>query len=106
MSVLLSIIKRIFTKRNVLIFVAIIWIAFSVWYVVRTEWQKFQYSQIQSAYQKGSSDTVRLLIDQVEKCAPVLVQDGDKKIEVVKVGCSSQNVPKKETATPTPTPRP
>mgnify|MGYP001606467339 FL=1 len=106
MSILLQTIKKIFTKKNIFIFVLIVWVVFSAFYIVRAEWQRFQYNHVQAAYQKGSSDTVRLLIDQVEKCVRVPVQDGDKKIEVVKVNCSAQETPKKETVVPTPIPKP
>ena len=93
----LQTIKKIFSKKNIIIFILVAWIAFSVWYVARDQWQRFQYSQVQAAYQKGSSDTVKLLMEQANKCIKIPVQDGDKKIEVVKVGCSLKETPPKET---------
>ena len=97
---LLQFLKQIFTKRNLLVFILVVWLAFSVYYIARDQWQKFQLGQLQVAYQKGSSDTVKLLIEQVDKCIRVPVQDGDRKIEVVKVDCSLKETPPKETATP------
>ena len=105
----LQTIKKIFSKKNIIIFILVAWIAFSVWYVARDQWQRFQYSQVQAAYQKGSSDTVKLLMEQANKCIKIPVQDGDKKIEVVKVGCFAaeiQRAPEKSATTPTPAPKP
>ncbi|MEK7580468.1 MAG: hypothetical protein AAB465_02575 [Patescibacteria group bacterium] len=83
-------VAKIITKKSILIFVLIAWAGFSIFYIVRDQWQRFQFNQIQVAYQKGVSDTIKLLISQAEKCAPVPVIDGDKKIEIIKVGCPRQ----------------
>ncbi len=88
-----QIIAKIINKKNILIFVLIVWVGFSIFYIVHDQWQRFQFNQIQVAYQKGVSDTIKLLINQAERCAPVPVIDGDKKIEIIKVGCSHQETP-------------
>jgi len=97
-------IKKIFSKKNIIIFVLVAWSVFSVWYVVRDQWWKFQYRQLQAAYQKGSADTIRLLMEQAERCIKIPMQDGDKKIEVMKVGCFApeiQKTPEKNATTST-----
>jgi hypothetical protein len=66
------------------------WIVFSIGYVLRDQWIKFQNRQILAAFQNGVADTVRALIRQAETCQPVSLIDGDKTIEVVKVGCGQE----------------
>jgi len=103
----LQTIKKIFSKKNILIFVLVAWIVFSGWYVARDQWQRFQYTQVQAAYQKGSADTIRLLMEQANKCVKIPVFDGDKKIEVVKVGCFISDIQKTpETQATTSSPKP
>lgn len=65
------------------------WIIFSIVYIANDKWQDLQTIQIKQAYQQGVSDTVRAVITESAKCAPVSLKDGDKKTEIVAVSCTS-----------------
>lgn len=80
-------IKKIVTWKSVLILLVIVWLGFSLFYIVRDQWQKFQAKQIQTAYQNGVTDAVRLLMKETEKCAAVPLQDGDKTVKVIRADC-------------------
>lgn len=84
---MLQIIKKIVSWRNILILFLIIWLGFSIFYVGRDQWQKFQAKQVQAAYQNGVTDAVRLLMKETEKCAPIPLQDGDKTVKVIRADC-------------------
>ncbi|MFA4890706.1 MAG: hypothetical protein WC587_03760 [Candidatus Paceibacterota bacterium] len=84
---------KIITKKSVFVFVLIAWLGFSVFYIIRDQWQKFQFGQIQVAYQKGVSDTVQLLVNQSENCVPVPVRNGDKTIKMINAECSQSPAP-------------
>jgi len=76
--------------RKALIVVLGLWIVFSISYIVRDQWLKFQFRQIQASYQKGIADTIRTVMNQVELCQPLSLVDEDKKIEIIKVGCEKK----------------
>jgi hypothetical protein len=76
--------------KKILLIILGLWIVFSVGYVLRDQWIKFQNRQILAAYQNGVANTLRTLMSQAELCQPVSLMDGDKKIELIKVGCSGE----------------
>ncbi len=75
------------TKRQILVFILATWIVFSVGYVAYDQWQRFKIRYSQSAYRKGVSDSIKILITQVEKCVVVPLYEGNKKVKIVSVGC-------------------
>jgi hypothetical protein len=77
------------TKKMLLITLGL-WIVFSIGYILRDQWIKFQNRRILTAYQQGVADTVRALMNQAEACQPVSLTDGDKRIEVIKLGCGQE----------------
>lgn len=75
-----------FFKKAVIVILGL-WIIFSLGYIFRDQWTKFQNRQVLIAYQNGVADTIRALISQAELCQPVSLVDGDKRIELIKLGC-------------------
>jgi len=72
---------------RVVVIILGLWIIFSIGYVARDQWIEFQNNQILTAYQSGVADTVRTLMSQAESCQPVSLFDGNKQIQVLKIGC-------------------
>ncbi|MFH1188139.1 MAG: hypothetical protein V1688_04775 [bacterium] len=93
-------VREIGYKKIVGVIVLAAWIIFSALYIANDQWQDFQTVQMKQAYQQGVSDSVRALITESAKCAPVPLYDGDKKTEVVGVSCLStdQNSANKNSA--------
>lgn len=80
-------IKKIITKKSILILLAIVWVIFSIGYIANDQWKNFQNAKMQAAYQKGVSDSVKMMISEAAQCKTVPLYDGDKKTEVVSVEC-------------------
>lgn len=66
-----------------------IWVIFSAIYIINDQWQDFQTAQMQQAYQKGVSESVRALMTESAKCNKVPLYYGDQTVEVVAVSCLS-----------------
>jgi len=75
------------TKKLILNIVLLIWIIFSVIYILYDVWSDFKLKALNQAYQQGRADTINALIQQAEKCDPIPVLSGEKKIEVINVNC-------------------
>lgn len=82
--------KNIFTTKNIVVAFTLVWIVFSVGYIIRDQWQDFQNGRVQAAYQQGLTDTVRTLMGQVASCNPIPLFDGDTRVEVIAVSCLQQ----------------
>jgi hypothetical protein len=81
------------SKKMLLIIIFGLWIIFSIGYILRDQWIKFQNRQILTAYQNGIADTVRTLMSEAETCRPVSLVDGEKTIELMKIGCVREQPP-------------
>lgn len=79
--------REISYKKIIGAVVLFAWIIFSIVYIANDQWQVLQTVKMKQAYQQGVSDSVRALMTESAKCAPVPLVDGDKKVEVVAVSC-------------------
>jgi hypothetical protein len=77
-------------SKTTLMIILGFWIIFSMGYVLRDQWIKFQNQQVLTAYQQGVGDTVRALITEAQLCRPVSLLDGENRIELLKVGCPQE----------------
>ncbi|PIR12743.1 hypothetical protein COV49_04400 [Candidatus Falkowbacteria bacterium CG11_big_fil_rev_8_21_14_0_20_39_10] len=68
----------------------ILWIVFSLGYIGYDQWQDFQVSKINQAYQAGITNSVNSLITESEKCQPIKVYNGEKNVEFIAVSCLQQ----------------
>jgi len=75
------------TKKLILNLVLILWVIFSVIYILYDVWSDFKLKALNQAYQQGRADTINALIQQAEKCDPIPVLSGEKRIEVINVNC-------------------
>ncbi len=81
---------KFFTKKIIILTAIIIWIIFSVGYIINDQWQDFRIEQIQVAYQKGASDSIRTIINESAKCQPIPLFDGSTKVNMIAVECLQQ----------------
>ena len=75
------------TKKLILNIILLIWIIFSVIYILYDIWSDFKLKALNQAYQQGRADTINALIQQAEKCDSIPIFSGEKKIEVINVNC-------------------
>ncbi len=76
-----------FSKKTILRLFVFLWIVFSVVYIAWDLWSDFKNAQMFQAYEQGRTDTVSALIQEAEKCEPVLVTGTEKQISVIGVHC-------------------
>ena len=67
-----------------------IWIVFSLVYIVYDRWDHFKQSELDKAYQQGTSDAVTRVIDEAAKCQAFEIFAGEKRTQLVGVSCLNQ----------------
>ncbi len=82
--------KKIFTKKFIVLVIIIIWIIFSVGYIINDQWQDFRIEQIKDAYQSGAANSIKTIISESTKCQPIPLFDGSTKVSVIAVKCLQQ----------------
>ena len=79
------------SKKNILKFLLVLWMVFSVWFIGSSLWNNLRNQLINLAYQQGVTDVVNQLIADVEKndCKPIPVfnQADKKQVELVSATC-------------------
>jgi hypothetical protein len=76
------------SKRMILYFIILLWLVFSVGYILLDVWRDFQANEIGKSYQQGRIDTINVLILQAESsCQPIPVSSGEKQIQVINAVC-------------------
>lgn len=80
------------TSATIGMIVLILWIIFSVLYMVNDQWNDFQLVKMQQAYNKGVADSISTLITESDKCSAVPLYYENQRIDVVAVKC----LPKQE----------
>lgn len=78
---------KIFSKRNILYALLIIWIIFSAGYILIDQWNRFTVKYYQKAYTKGKVDTIRTIMKQTADCKILPLLDGEKRMEIVSLNC-------------------
>lgn len=74
-------------KIPVLKIVLIVWLVFSVCYVVYGEYTRLAVYVGQRAYNAGITNAVNQLIEQTKACQPIPITSGDQKVEVISIAC-------------------
>lgn len=67
----------------------LVWIAFSVFYILLDVYQGFRAGIMEQAYVSGKTSTVAALMEKAEdpSCQPFNVFIGEKKIDLINVAC-------------------
>ena len=81
---------KFFTKKITILVTIIIWIIFSVTYIINDQWQDFKIDQIQVAYQNGASSSIKTIISESAKCQPIPLFDGSTKVSLIAIECLQQ----------------
>jgi predicted negative regulator of RcsB-dependent stress response len=76
-----------FSKKNILCFLASVWIVFSLVYILWDLWSDFNNVQLSNAYQQGAAAAIDKIIEETEKCQIVPVFNNEKEIRLISVSC-------------------
>jgi len=79
-----------FSKKTILHLFIFLWIVFSVVYIAWDLWSDFKNVQMVQVYEQGRIDTISALIQEAEKCEPVLVTGAEKQISIISVHCLTE----------------
>lgn len=79
--------KQYLTLKNGVGAVLILWIMFSIGYIVRDQFFKFKGSLYNDAYQAGVIQSVEQLITQAKSCEPVKVYKDDEEVNLIAIEC-------------------
>ncbi|MEW5907864.1 MAG: hypothetical protein AB1643_01640 [Patescibacteria group bacterium] len=74
-------------KKIISHLIVLIWIIFSLIYIVYDVWSDFKSKQLNQAYQQGKIDTINTLIKEAEQCNPLPVFSDEKQIQLINVSC-------------------
>lgn len=71
--------------------IAILWLVFSLVYILYDIWSDFKTKELnqayQQAYQQGKVDTINALIQQAKSCQQVPIYSGDTQIQIIDTSC-------------------
>ena len=84
--------KISFSKKTIFYFFVLVWIIFSVFYIVWDVWTDFKQVQIMAAYEQGRIDTINVLISEAGKCEPVYIKGTEKEEKIISVYCLTENI--------------
>ena len=68
----------------------VLWIIFSILYVINNEWNRFQALVVRGSYNKGVSDAVAKVIEESKACKAFPINIGETKATLVNVDCLKQ----------------
>jgi hypothetical protein len=91
--------KNILTKKNIFTLLIILWLIFSVYYVIQNEWQKYKIGQLEKAYIAGGNNAVNIIINEAKKCQQIPLVSGDKRVNMIAVECLQNNQKKSNSET-------
>lgn len=75
------------SKKTILHILVLLWIIFSVAYIIWDLWSDFKNVQILNAYEQGRIDIINTLMQEAEKCEPIPIFSGEKEIQLVDIDC-------------------
>lgn len=79
-----------FLKKYWPIILVLIWVVFSLVYILNDFWSDFKEKRLLQAYEQGRTDTINTVITEAEKCQPFSVFSGEKQIQLMNLGCPQQ----------------
>ncbi len=76
-------------KKFVVALLLVLWIVFSVFYIIRDVWSDFQITQINNALNQGYATAVNQLYEQAsnKECNPVKLTNGENEMQLINVAC-------------------
>jgi len=78
------------TERPILKIVIIVWVIFSVLYVIYTQYQYLVNYVGQNAYQRGLTDAVAQVIQQAQTCKEFPITIGNQGVNLINTACNEQ----------------
>ena len=80
------------TKKTILYLILFLWVIFSVVYIINDVWSNYKKVQLVNAYNQGKADTINALIQEADKCQPFPVSNGEKEVQLTKIGCPGVSI--------------
>jgi hypothetical protein len=77
----------VITKRFILNTIFLLWLIFSVSYIINDLWNDFKITKLNQAYQQGRIDTINELIRQAQTCQQFPVFSGEKQVNLINIDC-------------------
>jgi hypothetical protein len=75
------------TKKLILNIILVIWVIFSIIYIIHDLWSDFKVVKLNQAYQQGRIDTINELIRQAQTCQQFPVFSGEKRVNLINIDC-------------------
>jgi hypothetical protein len=79
--------KKYMTLKNGVGAVLVLWLVFSIGYIVRDQFLRYHLTRVNQAFQAGVSDSVNKLIAQSEECEPISVFADEKEVNLIAIEC-------------------
>ena len=76
-----------FSKKIILRSLVLLWIVFSIVYIIWDVWSDFKVDKLNQAYQQGRTDTVNAVMTEAEKCQVFSIFSAEKQIQLKNVDC-------------------
>jgi hypothetical protein len=76
-----------FSAKKVAKFLIILWILFSLGYIVWDLGSDFKVRVVNRAYQAGRQDTINQLINQAQACQPIQVFNQERQVTLINQEC-------------------
>lgn len=67
----------------------LLWFIFATLYVLYGEWNRFQRTVYQAAYNRGQTDAVAQVIGEAQKCQPFPIYLGEAKVTLMSLECAA-----------------
>lgn len=71
----------------------IVWVVFSICYVIYNEYSRLQNYVGERAYNAGITTAVNQLIEQTKSCQPIPVTSGNQKVQIISLDCLKNPAP-------------
>jgi hypothetical protein len=77
----------VITKKLILNIIFLLWLIFSLGYIINDLWSDFKVVKLNQAYQQGRIDTINELIRQAQTCQQFPVFSGEKRVNLINIDC-------------------
>lgn len=76
-----------------------LWLIAATAYFVWDRWEHFKANAAEEAYKNGQADAVKRVIQQAQNCQPFDVYAGEKRVQLIEIGCLKRGAQRRNRAT-------
>ncbi|MFW6220194.1 MAG: hypothetical protein ACOC3X_00825 [Nanoarchaeota archaeon] len=84
------------SKKTIIYFIVIIWVIFSVFYIMFDIWTDFKEKENILAYEQGKIDTLNAVIKEAKTCNEITISNEQDQISIISVDCLEFNEPNEQ----------